>query len=119
MDESSFDSKSGKNYELLIRLDEQMKNLTREVRDMSNGIEKRIAVVELGKVSKEELGEVQKNISKEITSTQNDSNKIHDDHEQRLRIVEKQLDEIITKLKTWGAICAIGLALLEIILKLI
>jgi hypothetical protein len=49
------DTKSHQNYELLIRIDEQLKNLTREVRDSNAETTKKLTLIEEVKVLKSEM----------------------------------------------------------------
>lgn len=102
------DSKSHQNYELLIRIDEQLKNFTREVRESNIGFDRRIAILDTNKLGKDEAMRMQV-----------ESDKIHTDHESRLRSVEDKITKTQTQIKTWGTAIAIALSLLQIILKFI
>lgn len=104
----TIDNKSHQNYELLIRIDEQLKNFTREMRDSNAGFDRRIAVMESNKLSKEDANKMYL-----------EAEKIHADHETRLRDVEEITKDISTKIKTWGSVAVIALGLLQIILKFI
>jgi hypothetical protein len=99
-------TKSAQNYELLIRVDEQLKNLTREVREMGGSMSQRVALLDATKLSKEDA-----------TKSFNEVEKITHDHELRMRKVETSTDEIRTMIKTWGSIIGIALVVLEIVLK--
>ena len=96
------------NYELLIRLDENVKLLSRDVRDANSAINARIAVVESGKFDKAEAARIMV-----------ESEKIHKDHEDRIRKVETLAGNTQTQIKTWGSVAVAGLAILQVILKFV
>lgn len=98
--------KSAQNYELLIRVDEKLLNLTREMRDMSVNFSGQLASLNTAKFDKEEAARHERS-----------DGKIHEDFENRLRIVEQSVNQLITRLKTWGAVLGVGLAILQIVLK--
>jgi hypothetical protein len=100
--------KSAQNYELLIRIDEQLKNFTREVRESNAGFDRRIAIIESSKIEKDEA------IKMYV-----DAGKVTSDHETRLRTVEEIVSEVNTRLKTWGTVAVTSLAILQLILKFI
>ena len=102
------DTKSHQNYELLIRIDEQLKNLTREVRDNNTEMNKKVTLLDEIKLTKAEF-----------VSLFSQMETLIKDHEERLRINEKTADELKTQLRTWGTALAVGFSLLQIFLKFI
>ena len=71
------DKKSHQNYELLIRIDEQLKNLTREVRDNNSEMNKKVTLLEEVKLTKAEF-----------LSLFTSMDKIIKDHEERIKNTE-------------------------------
>ncbi len=103
MPESSA-AQSAQNYELLIRLDEQMKNLAKDVRELNNTTGQRISVLDAVKYNKEEA-----------IRTFAEVEKVTGDHEVRIRKVEKAVEQTQTQMKTWGTVFAVVIGLLQII----
>lgn len=102
--EDTHAQKSAQNYELLIRVDEQMKNLTREVREMGGTLSQRMALAEATKMSKEEAIE-----------RFNDITKVTDAHATDIATLKTQATQIKTAIKTWGTVAAVILGGLQII----
>lgn len=67
-------------HDLLIRIDENLKNLTQQVREMSTNVMERIVDLEKKKAELEYIRELQ-----------NDADIIHRDYERRLRVLEWSL----------------------------
>lgn len=92
-------------HDLLIRIDEQIKTFIKQMTDMH---------VLLGtKVDRTE-----------VKSFFNESDKVHDDHEKRIRdlndseaSIMTKISEIKTQMKTWGAVAFFGVTVLEIFIK--
>lgn len=99
---------SGKNYELLIRIDEQLKNLTSEVRNNNTDTTKRIGVLEEVKLAKSEF-----------TTLFISMDTLLKDHEKRIKIAEDNDLVLKTQIKTWGWLLAIIFTLGQFILKFI
>lgn len=102
MDDTSH--KSAQNYELLIRVDEQLKNLTREVREMGGAINQRVALIEATKISKEE-----------VVERFNEVTKITDAHTLDIDMLKTQAIQLKTMIKTWGSIALIVIGALQFI----
>lgn len=102
--------KSAQNYELLIRVDEQLKNLTREVRDMHSSVNQDVAVLKETKLNKEDA-----------TVRFSEMQKAIDVHGTDIETLKTQATQIKTAIKTWGTIAAVilgGLQLIQIIVAL-
>lgn len=99
---------SGKNHELLIRVDEQLKNLTREVRDMHTNVNQDVAVLKETKMGKAEAVELFAELKK-----------VTDTHETSIEDLKLQAGNIKTMVKTVSTIGVSILALLQIIQILI
>lgn len=98
--------KSAQNYELLIRVDEQLKNLTREVRDMHSSVDQRVALLEETRLTKEDAAAKFSEMKKAI-----------DSHGTDIEDLKTEATKIKTAIKTWGTIIAVLLTLVEIVLN--
>ena len=95
---------SGKNHELLIRVDEQLKNLTREVRDMHTNVNQDVAVLKETKMGKAEAVELFAELKK-----------VTDAHEEDIEDLKLQAGSIKTMIKTVSMIGGGIIGLLQII----
>lgn len=97
-------SKSTQNYELLIRVDEKLQLLSRDVRDMSSATASQFSVIESKKLDKEEAARIQGESEAQLK-----------DHEDRIRNLEKTTDRLMTMVKTWGSIAGLVFSILQVI----
>lgn len=95
--------KSAQNYELLIRVDEQLKNLTREVRDMHTNVDQRVAILEKTKMDTTDAIERFGDITK-VTDTQSKD----------IAALKLQAAQFKTMMKTWGTAAVVILGGLQI-----
>jgi len=92
-------------HDLLIELRTEMKALRQDVKDLKDNTSKRVDALELEKVDK-----------LEVTRLKGDVDKIHDDHEIRLRAVEKSWENFTGK---WAILAVLGTIVLSALVSLI
>lgn len=113
----STEPNSATNHELLIRLDEKVKSVLYELKDIKDNLGARVAVLEEVKLGKDEAYRLLA-----------DSVKVREDHERRIREQEKTMISITTKMedqraeleaqmKRWGLIISIAAILASIAIK--
>jgi hypothetical protein len=79
-------------HDLLIELRTEMRGARSDIADMRSGLSGRLLNLEANAVSKIQF----------------------DDHEKRIRTVEKQVDYALTTIRVWGSVAVTFLGLLEV-----
>lgn len=99
-------------HDILIEVRTQVKDMRSDMRDMQTNILSRMKTVEDNKLEKSEF-------SKFIDNT----NKVHEDHEKRIRNIETSITELVTSnkiaIRQWTVIMGVVSMLVSIALKFI
>jgi hypothetical protein len=91
-------------HDLLIELRTEMKALRSDVKDLKDNTSKRVDALENEKIDRIE-----------VTRLKNDADKIHDDHEARIRAVEKLWENFTGK---WAILAALATIMLSALVSL-
>jgi hypothetical protein len=115
MEEETTPTQYLRDHDILIELRTQVRDMRTDIRDMKDGLTAKVNELDMRKADKNELNSVQVAFNALIAG----QSAITQDHEKRVRDMEKTLNEAEGKTKTTVRLWTVGMGIISIILTII
>lgn len=94
--------------DLLVELRTEMRGVRSDMKNISDGNNSRLLLLEQGKLDRTEFNRLQ-----------SESLNVHTDHETRIRGMEKGIDTLSTQFKTWLIAGGVLLTVIQIVVQIL